>query len=117
MSEEQLHLRAWGLAQPELQRGRSAAVRRYRDLRGTGRTVAGIEKARLAVTQGQVETLLVHESACTWDSPVVRLNSLPTAVEQLEFAVVATLAGNGDVFVVPESDMPERSSAVAILRY
>jgi hypothetical protein len=117
MSEEELHRRAWALAQPELLRGRSAAVRRYLDLGGTGRTVTGVGETRVAATKGQVDTLLINESACVWNSPVVRLDSLPAAVEQLDFAAVATLARDGDVFVVPESDMPERSSAVAILRY
>ena len=105
-----------------MRRGASTAITRYRDLRGTGRTADTLDEALRAANEGQVETLLVDESACTWGPPgsgrpVLRLGSTPTVEEQLESAVVATLSRDGAVFVVPESEMPAASAAVAIVRY
>jgi hypothetical protein len=52
---EQLHRQAWIRAEPELQRGRSAAIKRYLDLRGTGLTVDNAEEAHRAAVEGQVD--------------------------------------------------------------
>jgi hypothetical protein len=122
MNPEQLHRQAWVRAEPELQRGRSAAIKRYLDLRGTGLTVDNAEEAHRAAVEGQVDTLLIRESACSWNSAgndptLIRLGRPPAVEEQLDFAVVDTLSRAGAVFVVPDADMPEPSSAVAILRY
>jgi hypothetical protein len=122
MNPEQLHRQAWVRAEPELQRGRSAAIKRYLDLRGTGLTVDNAEEAHRAAVEGQVDTLLIRESACSWNSTgndpaLIRLGCPPAVEEQLDFAVVDTLCRAGAVFVVPDADMPEQSSAAAILRY
>jgi len=122
INHEQLNRRTWARAEPELQRGRSAAIKRYLDLRGTGRTVSNAEKANLAAVEGQVDTLLISESACSWNSvgkdpALIRLGCPPAVEEQLDFTVVNTVSRAGAVFVVPDADMPEQSSAVAILRY
>jgi hypothetical protein len=121
-NREELHRHAWALAEPEMRRGASTAIRRYHDLRRTGRTVGNLEEALRAASEGQVETLLVNESACTWRSPnddrsVLRLGSPPTVRERLESAVVTTLSRDGAVFVVPDLEMPGSSPAVAIARY
>jgi hypothetical protein len=121
-SREELHRRAWALVESEMRRGASTAMKRYHDLRGTGRTADTLEEALRAAIEGQVETLLVNESACTWGSPssgrsVLRLGSPPTVEQQLESAVVTTLSRDGAVFVVPDVEMPGASSAVAIVRY
>ncbi|WP_369134856.1 hypothetical protein [Modestobacter sp. I12A-02662] len=80
-----------------------------------------MEHCLRAARNGQVETLLVNESACTWKSsgtgrPVLRLGSVPAVGEQLESAVVTTLSRHGEVFVVPDGQTPEPSAAVAIAR-
>jgi hypothetical protein len=122
INPEQLHRQAWVRAEPELQRGRSAALKRYLDLRGTGFTVDNAEQAHLAAVEGQIDTHLIRESACSWNSTsnapgLIRLGRRPAVEEQLDFAVVDTLRRAGAVFVVPDADMPEQSSAAAILRY
>src|SRR3712207_1024866 len=66
MDREELHRRARALAEPQMRRGASDAIKRYHDLRGTGRTVSDPEEVLRAAAEGQVETLLVNESACTW---------------------------------------------------
>ena len=68
LNPEQLHRQAWVRVEPELQRGRSAAIKRYLDLRGTGLTVNNAEEAHHAAVEGQVDTLLIRESACSWNS-------------------------------------------------
>ncbi len=117
----ELHRHARALIEPELRRAAAAVLTRYSGLRGTGRTVGDLEDCLRAARDGQVETLLVDESACTWKRsgqgrPVLRLGSLPAGAEQLESAVLATLASDGTVFVVPAGQLPERSPAVAIAR-
>ena len=122
MNREELHRHAWALVEREMRRGASTAIERYHALRGTGRTVGSLQDVLRAAIEGQVETLLVDESACTWESrsdgrSVLRLGSPPMVVERLESAVVTTLSRDGAVFVVPDLEMPEPSPAAAILRY
>jgi hypothetical protein len=121
-NREELHRHAWALVEREMRRGASTAIERYHALRGTGRTVGTLEDVLRAAIEGQVETLLVDESACTWGSrsdgrSVLRLGSPPMVGERLESAVVTTLGRDGAVFVVPDLEMPEPSPAAAILRY
>jgi len=117
---DELHRQAWAIAEPELRRGAASALGRYRELRGTGRTLSDPEEVHRAAAGGRVETLLVAESACAWGAgdgdPVVRLGAAPQAEERLESTVVATLGTDGAVFVVPDADLPEPSSAAAVLR-
>ena len=122
MNREELHRHAWALVEREMRRGASTAIERYHALRGTGRTVGSLQDVLRAAIEGQVETLLVDESACTWGSrsdgrSVLRLGSPPMVVERLESAVVTTLSRDGAVFAVPDLEMPEPSPAAAILRY
>jgi hypothetical protein len=122
MNREELHRHAWALVEREMRRGASTAIERYHALRGTGRTVGNLEDVLRVAIEGQVETLLVDESACTWGSrsdgrSVLRLGSPPMVGERLESAVVTTLSRDGAVFVVPDLEMPEPSPAAAILRY
>jgi hypothetical protein len=121
MNPDELHRQAWALAGPELRRGAVTAVLRYRGLHGTGRTSSDAPEVRRAATEGRVETLLVAESACTWDAgtgpSVLRLGSAPQAEELLESTVVATLGRGGAVAVVPDADLPEPSPIAAILRF
>jgi hypothetical protein len=121
INPDELHRQAWAVAEPELRRGAATAVRRYRELQGTGRTRSDPEDVRRAAVDGRVETLLVAESACAWGPgngrPVLRLGSAPQAEERLEATVVATLGGNGAVFVVPDADLPDPSPTAAVLRY
>ncbi|SHN60738.1 hypothetical protein SAMN05660350_00999 [Geodermatophilus obscurus] len=120
-SRAELHRRAWALVESEMRRDASTAIERYHDLRGTGRTVDGLQESLRAAIEGRVETLLVNVAACTWASPssgrpVLRLGSPPTVEERLESAVVTTLSRDGAVFVVPDLEMPGSSPAVAIVR-
>ena len=121
INPDQLHRQAWAIAEPELRRGSATALRRFRELQGTGRTLSDPEEIRQAAVDGQVETLLVGESACAWGAghgrSVLRLESTPRGEALLEATVVAALGSNGAVFVVPDADLPERTPNVAILRY
>jgi hypothetical protein len=63
ISAGELHRQVWAIAEPELRRGASAAVRRYRELRGTGRTLSDPEEARRAAAHGGGSAVFVVPDA------------------------------------------------------
>jgi hypothetical protein len=121
LGTEQLHRLAWAIAEPALAGGRHAAVERYLELRGSGRTVEGVDEVYRAAVESRVETVLVDERACAWpaesaEDTLLLLDATPSAGERLELAVVETLRGSGTAFVIPEREWPADGEAVAILR-
>lgn len=122
LSIEQLHARARSLAEPVLRRPADAAIARFYELPGTGRTVEAPAKLAKAAERRQLRSLLLSPDALDWSaahtkSAVVRLTEAPRRLEQLEQAVIATVRHSGDLFVVASSALPDGVAAAGILRY
>jgi hypothetical protein len=121
LGTERLHQLAWAVAEPEMARDRHAALARYRELRGTGRTADPADDVQRAAVEGRIETVLVHERASAWpvesaEDTVLLLDDTRSGGERIEDAVVETLRRSGSAFVVPDAEWPTSADAVAILR-
>ncbi|WP_448624967.1 baeRF3 domain-containing protein [Geodermatophilus sp. URMC 64] len=119
---EQLYRLARAAAEPEIRRHRRAALERYHELRGTGRTVGTVTDVHRAAVEGRVETVLINERACSWPSAsaehtLLPLDSTASADEEIELAVVETLRQSGTALVIPEGEWPAAEDVVAVLRY
>lgn len=122
LSIDQLHGRAWSLAEPALRRQADTALASFHELRGTGRTVEALDEVAKAAQRRQLQSLLISLDSFDWSaahtkSAVVRLADAPPPTVQLEQAVVATIRHSGDVFAVAGSALPDGVAAAGILRY
>lgn len=121
ISLDQLHKRAWAIAEPMLRRDETAALGRHAELQGTGRTVDNLADALPAAQSGRVDTLLIRDDTWRSSSPdgrtIVRLPGSPAAEERMELTALATLRHAGTVFTVTADRMPERAPIAATLRY
>lgn len=117
-----LHQQSWAIAKTVLRREESAALLRYADLRGRGRTLEDTDDVLTAANQGRVETLLVAAETggpgnTANGTPVIRRQATRGVAEHLERAAVATLRHGGAVFALPASRLPGSSPVAAALRY
>ena len=63
---DELHARAWPLVEPLFKQARQAALARFRQLAGTGRTSTNLAEILPAVSQGRVEILFVATDRQQW---------------------------------------------------
>jgi len=123
-SPEQLHEKALEVVQPHFQQECDKAISNYQDAYGQNRATHDLETILRASEMGAIETLLIREDTAIWghvDSDGnVQKDGGPSEVSHdlLDDAAVETLKNGGDVFVVRESDFPEKDcSAAARLRF
>jgi hypothetical protein len=121
LAAEVLHGLAWAIAEPGIRAQREATIHRYRDIRGTDRTVEHPDEVLRAAVAGRVECLLVGESACSWRDPggapdAIRLRPGASGEHVLEHVVRSTLAGAGEIVVVPDTRLGHGVTMAAILR-
>jgi hypothetical protein len=123
LNPDQLHHRAWPLAEPVLRRHQTAAASAYRTLKGTGRTSTDPAEIIAAAPQGRVEILFLPTTAAQRrpsreaGGPLIRLGDAPGRREQLDLAAVATLRHAGRVYDAPAGRLPDTDPVAAILRY
>lgn len=125
LSAEVLHERAWQIVRPAVTRARSDAAERLEQAIGRGRGVASdLEAVVQAAIRGQVDSLFAAATGERWG----RVDPQTLEVEQhserqpgdqdlLEVAAVRTVLGSGELFVVPDGEVPGGGAAAALLRY
>lgn len=117
-----LHRQSWAIAETLVHRAESAALLRYADLRGAGRTLHDVDDVLPATEQGRVESLLLAADSGRARStanvaPVIRRQHTHGLPERVEGAAIATVRHGGAVFVLPPSRMPGGVPIAAVLRY
>ena len=124
LSAHQIQQSAWLLVEPLFQQSREAAVAKYRQLAGTGKTSADIREIVPAAYAGKIETLFVDVHALQWGSynpqtTTVELHEASKAgdSELLDEAAVQTLSTRGTVYSVEHDLVPSGNCAAAVFRY
>lgn len=123
---EELHEKALAIVNTALEKKQREAEARYREVAGKGYTAAGIRSVLPAAAYGRVDTLFVASGERlpgTFDREknevvLAEEGAANGAEDLLDLAVVETIRGGGDVYVLEKERMPEQhAEAAAILRY
>lgn len=124
LSVEELHDRAWPLAEPILLRSRNDAALRYQELRETARATHALEDALRAAADGRIEVLFVPEGIQSWGTfdegtrQVVRHDHPENGDEDLlNVAAIRTILSSGTVYAATPESMPGGDPVAALLRY
>jgi len=103
---------------------RQAAVKRWFELAGSGRSLRGLPEILQAAFLGQVDTLFVSSQDHVWgrfrpDSSevIVHPGRRPGDDDLLDVAATRVHLAMGTVFPAPRAEIPEGGLAAAILRY
>jgi hypothetical protein len=124
LSAEDLHERAWPLAEPHFTRSREQAEARFRELLGTGQASGQLEAVVTAAHDGRVDTLFVALDARRWgtfdpDRRTVALSDHngPGTEDLVDLAATRTLLAGGTVYAVESDRVPEGGEVAAVYRY
>jgi len=119
-----LHERSLVIAAQSFASERKEAAARVEDLWATPRATSDPETFVPAAIHGRVETLFVSSEATLWgtvdeSTDAVSVHSVRQDGDEdlLDLAALRTILAGGDVFSVPQSEMPRDAAAVALLRY
>jgi hypothetical protein len=119
-----VHEQAWPIVEPYFAQARDAALERYSELAGTGRSANGLDEIVIAATEGRIDTLFVSRDARCWG----RFHAAERRIEAhdeprtgdkelLDMAAVNTILQGGRVFVLAPEQVPDGEPQAAILRY
>jgi len=125
LSGEQLHRRAWAIAEPAVFRDREAALSGIDNLVAVGKASRELATVVLAAYDGRVETLVVALDEQRWGTIDVarrRVKSFLTqsdanGVDLLDVAAAQTLLHAGTVFPLPRTHVLANSGIAAVFRY
>jgi hypothetical protein len=119
-----LRSRAWEVVGPHFEEARKAAIERFNNLTGTGKSVTDPAQVASAASEGRVETLFVAVGVQRWGRPSedgrgVELHDerQPGDQDVLDFAAVQTLLNAGSVYALPPDEVPNGSPLAAVYRY
>lgn len=123
--EAAIYQQALNLVMPELDAHRDAVLAKLTQLRNKNphQMVSNHEEILRDSASGRVETLLIAEDAELWgrliadDRTKLTQPSAEGAVDLIDRMASRTLAGGGEIFILPRSGMPVDAHAAAILRY
>jgi hypothetical protein len=123
---KELHEKAWEIVRPIFEESQKKAYEKYQQLHGqqSDLAVRDLQTAVKAAAFGQVETIFVPLGSQKWgryDSQnakvIVAPEPGPEYEDLFELAVTETLLNSGQVFAVPQEQMPGDGEVAAILRY
>jgi hypothetical protein len=124
VSEKDLQEQAWPIVQPQFERARAEALRRYDAAAGTGLATNDVKQAVLAAHDGRIATLFVASAMQQWgtfdaQSRNVRLckEKGPGIEDLLDFAAMHTLTKGGTVYSVVPEQVPGKTAIAALFRY
>lgn len=120
----ELHQRAWKLVEPVFRQAQKAARARYQELSSQGLTTSELKEALLAAQAGRVESVFVPLGVQIWgryDPSSQLLHVHPKAApgdeDLLDQLAILTLQTGGDVYAVPQAEIPGGENLAAIYRY
>lgn len=122
----ELHDKAWKIVRPIFEESQKKAFEKYQQFRGQQNALAthDIETAVKAAKFGQVETLFVPLGIHIWgrydadhNKVIVEREPKPENEDLLNYAAAETIMNSGQVFAVPQEQMPGEGPLAAILRY
>jgi hypothetical protein len=120
----ELHAKAWPLVEPMFRQARQAALARFQQLAGTGRTSTNVEEILPAAHQGRVEAALVATDRQQWGTfdsktqAVVLQETADAHNEDLTDRVaIEAYLKRGVVYALPSGDLPDGAALAAIYRF
>jgi hypothetical protein len=127
LSPEELRDKAWEIVEPVLTADRRKAAERYGDLLGTGRAASRYDEILPAAHDGRIDTLFVARGVRLWgtydlEARTARLQEDQDAQQTggedlLDLAAIQTFQNGGQVYAVPQQDVPDGQAMAAIFRY
>jgi hypothetical protein len=126
LSARELHNRAWELVEPQFNQELEEQIALYHQLAGRedARASTSLKQILIGAHQGRVATLFVALHTRLWgnyypDKPAVHVHPemQPGDQDLLDLAAVQTFANGGQVFAIPQDDIPGDEPLVAIFRY
>ena len=123
---KELHEKAWKIVKPIFEESQKKAFEKFEQLSGqrSDLAITDIRAAVKAATVGQMETLFVPLGVQKWgrydaQNHKVHLAQEPGEEDEdlLDFAAAQTILNSGQVFAVPQEQMPGGGEIAAILRY
>lgn len=127
LSPDELRDKAWEIVEPVLTAGRRKAAERYGDLLGTGRASSRYDEILPAAHDGRIDTLFVARGVRLWGTydpgkREIRLQENQEAQSDrnedlLDQAAVQTFLNSGQVYAVPQHEVPDGQAMAALFRY
>ena len=124
LDDEQIHQAAWEIVEPHFAAGRRTSLEHYADLSNTDKTSDRLEEILPAACHGRVRTLFLQTQAHTWGrfdaerlAVEVHKRPAPGDVDLIDLATVCVLQNRGMIYVLPQDQMPVKSSVAAMFRY
>lgn len=124
LSAEQLHQKAWPIAEPHFHEARVQAAAQFHEGLAKGRAGQALADVLTAAHQGRIATLFVGLGLQRWgrfDFDRLQLNEheeeQPEDEELLDLAAMQTLLHGGTVYGVPPGDVPGGHPLAAVYRF
>jgi Bacterial archaeo-eukaryotic release factor family 7 len=124
LSNEELHRKAWSIAQAHFHRSQDAAVAEYREGLAKGRAGNKLQDVLPAAYQGRIATLFVPLGIQRWGRFDFNRLTLEEHEEEqtgddelVNLAAMETLIHAGNVYGVKPDEMPDRQLLAAVYRY
>jgi hypothetical protein len=124
LKPEELRTQAWDLVAPWYERSREAAVKRYHKFSDTDKTCSAIAEVLPEAYYGRVDTLLVAAGTQVpgYFSPAsgevdLDASGMEDSEDLLNTAAIHTLLNGGQVYAIPQADMPAGVPCAALYRY
>jgi hypothetical protein len=120
--DEEIHARAWAIAEPHFKKAQAAAKERFAQRHGDGQASSDVREVIQAAADARIETLFVALDAHQWGYYDSQTRTATLLDEQegedlLDFAAVQTLLHGGEVYAVPREEVPGGGKLAAIYRF
>lgn len=123
-TKEKLHQAAWEIVRPIFKAKEQAALDKYHQMAGTGKTGTDLEEVVKAAFDGKIETLFVLRGQEVWGEYVdgareVLIHDKRTAhsTDLIDLATARTLVNGGTVYSLKDEEMIKDQHIAALYRY
>jgi len=124
LTDEELPGRAWSVVEPFFLKTQQEKADQYRDLMDTGLTSKDLREILPEAAHGRIESLFVSTEVHRWGlydeqtgQMVLHERQEPGDHDLMDLAALHTLIKGGNVYVVPQNQVPDQSPICAIFRY
>lgn len=123
LSEEELHARAWAVAEPYFKRAHEERRAVFAQLSGTGQTGSELDEVLLAALDGRIETLFIPLGERVWGHLDTEARTVehrgegPASYDLYDAAAAYTLQYGGTVYATKLEDVPGEGAVAASYRF
>jgi hypothetical protein len=124
LSHEELHRQTWGVVSAALARARAGSAERFHELLPREKASAQVEKVIAAAHDRRIDRVFVAADREIWGTfdPATRRISLEDGprvdnYDLLDDVARETIAHDGEVFVVPQAEVPQGEPLAATFRW